>query len=560
MSMEIRVGISKKLALGGIAAFSFLNVAYAQSAQQGENLVESYKFGQAKEVFTQLVAKEPTDKNFFYLGNTYLSQAEPDFAKATEAFNKGLALDAKKSFYSRLGLASVKLGKGDKASAIAEINAIVKDSREKDNDLLVEAGKTLVKYEKNSDPRLAIELLKKAVEKSEKSGTPASYLYNLGDAYSALGVQTKNGVDYGNAMTAFEKALPSAKSKAVVYTRMGALWMNAKAYAKAKTNLDQAVAADPGFSPAYKSLGTLYSIYQDWPQASASYKKYLSLADNDPDTVLDYAKLAFLSKDFEGAGSSLNSVFDKVQDPIKYRIKAYLDYQKKDYASAKTNIETFMSKAEKSRMQPSDTGLLGLIQAGLAKANNDQAMLADAKAKVAITKAAKDDTFNWDEELEIASGAKKTIVKVTAPADGPTNATIDALNKKLLADPKDSDALYSLATEYQNVENWKGSAYAWQKLTEVLPTWESGYYGLGYAFQKAGDAENAIASYERYISTLATKTPEEKEKGKETLSTVYYNLANLTKGDKAKSLQYITKSIETFSTPDAVKLKESLSK
>lgn len=558
--MEVRVGISKKLAMVGVAAFSFAGVAYAQTAEQGMNLVESYKFGQAKEVFSQLVAKEATDKNFFYLGNTYLSQPEPDFAKATEAFNKGVALDAKKSFYSRLGLASVKLGKGDKAGAVADIKTIVKDSREKDTDLLAEAGKTLVKYEKNNDSRYAIELLNLAIAKSEKNGTPAWYLYSLGDAYSALGVQTKSGVDYGNAMTAFEKALPSAKSKAVVYTRMGALWMNAKAWDKAKTNLDQAVKADPGYAPAYKYLGTFFSMYQDWAQASANYKKYLSLADNDPNTVLDYAKLAFLSKDFEGAGTSLNSVFDKVQDPIKYRIKAYLDYQKKDYASAKTNIETFIAQAEKSRIQPSDTGLQGLIQAGLGKANNDQAAIADAKAKIAVAKAAKDETFNWDEEFEVASGSKKSITTVAGPGDGPTSAAIDALNKQLAADPKDSDALYKLATEYQNVENWKGAAYAWQRLTDVLPTWESGYYGLGYAFQKAGDGENAIASYERFVSTLATKTPAEKEKGKETLATVYYNLANLTKGDKVKSLEYINKSIETFSTPEAVSLKESMSK
>lgn len=557
--MEVRVGISKKLALGGVAVFSFLNIANAQSIQQGETLVESYKFGEAKEVFTQLVAKEATDKNFFYLGNVYLSQPVPDFAKAAEAFNKGIAQD-KKALYSRLGLASIKLGKGDKTNAIAEIKEIVKDSREKDTDLLAEAGKTLIKYEKNNDPRYAVELLNLAIGKSEKSGVPAMYLYSLGDAYSALGVQTKSGVDYGNAMTAFEKALPVAKSKAVVLTRMGSLWMNAKAMDKAKTNLDNAKAADPSFAPTYKLLGTYFSLYQDWDQASANYKKYLSLADNDPNTVLDYAKLAFLTKDYAGAGSALDSVFDKVQDPAKYRIKAYLLYQKKDYAGAKSKIESFISQAEKSRVQPSDTGLLGLTQAGLAKASGDQAMMADAKAKVGVAKAAKDTTFNWDEEFDIASGAKKSIAKVSAPTDGPTNATIDALNKQIAAKPNDTDALFKLANEYQAVENWKGAAYAWQKLTGELPTWESGFYGLGFAFQKAGDAENAIASYERYVAILSGKTADEKANAKETLANVYYNLASLTTSEKDKSLQYINKSIETFSTPEAVALKERLSK
>ena len=130
----------KKLALGAAVVF-FANFAIAQTLQDGINNIDSDKFGQAKSNFSEMIAKEPKAENFFYLGNTYLKQGEPDFAKATENFNKGLAADAK-SFLNKIGLASVKLGKGDK-SAIAEIQKIVADSKEKDAEVLFRAGEAL---------------------------------------------------------------------------------------------------------------------------------------------------------------------------------------------------------------------------------------------------------------------------------------------------------------------------------------------------------------------------------------------------------------------------------
>ncbi len=557
--MKFKIELSKKLILTGIAAFSAYNLSYAQSIQEGVNLIESYKFAKAKDVLEQVVNKEANDKNLYYLGYTFLAQPEPDYAKATEYFNKGVALDAKKSFYSRLGLASVKLGKGDKSGAIADFASIAKDSREKDPELLYKIGEALEMFPNSNDPRLAIEYLNKAIDKSQKDAS-AVYFYTLGDANRVLGQQTKSGSDYGNAMTAYEKALPLSRTKAVVYTRMATLWLAAKAWDKAKENLDKAIAADAGFAPAYKALGTYYSMYQDWKQASVNYKKYMDLADNDPNTILDYAKLAFLTKDYTSAASSLDSVFDKIQDPIKYRLKAYLQYQNKDYANAKSSLEMFLSKADKSRILPSDTGLMGLLVAAEAKASNNTAQLADAKSKIEVAKAAKDTTFDWDEEFAIASGSKKSMPKLQLPSSGASNDKIEALKKQFSSDPKDTGTLFNLANEYQAVQNWEGAAFAWQQLTEVLPTWEAGYYGLGFAFQKLGDKETAIASYERYIEVLSKKSPADKDKAKETLASVYFNLASLSAQDKAKSLEYIDKSIETFSTPEAVALKNTLSK
>ncbi len=88
--------------------------------------------------------------------------------KAAEYFSKGVALDAKKSFFSRIGQASVKLGKGDQTGAIADLNQIAKDSREKDPEVLYRIGEALVLYPNHNDPKLSIDYLNKAVNLAEK--------------------------------------------------------------------------------------------------------------------------------------------------------------------------------------------------------------------------------------------------------------------------------------------------------------------------------------------------------------------------------------------------------
>ena len=112
------MSLTKKIAFGVSVGF-FTNFAFGQTLQEGINNADSHKYAAARQVFTEMVTKSPSAENYFYLGNSYLTQFEPNFDKAQEEFNKGLEID-KKSNLNKIGLASVKLGKGNK-SAIAEI-------------------------------------------------------------------------------------------------------------------------------------------------------------------------------------------------------------------------------------------------------------------------------------------------------------------------------------------------------------------------------------------------------------------------------------------------------
>ena len=535
--MKYRFGLPKKIVFGAAATF-LLSFASAQTVSEGIVNLDSHKYAKAKEVFNQMIAKSPTAENYYYLGYSYLSQFEPNFELAKENFDKGLAIDSK-SYLNKIGLATIKLGKGQKASAIAELTQVAKESKEKDAEVLYRIGEALTMFENNNDPALAITYINKAIEKAQKYGVPAYYYYTLGDAYRLTR-------DPGNAMTAYDRASEVAKNKASVFYRMATLWMAAKQYKKAEENIVKAINTDATYAPAYKAQAQYNKIFQKHEETTQSLINYTKYADEDPSTALEIAKLYFINSDFAESKATLDKVFDKVNDPIKFKLRAYLQYNENDFVNAKTNLETYYAKVEQSRIIPSDAGLEAVIYAGLASKEADAAakaaLMQKANEKLAVVKAAKDDTLDWDSEFaKASSGAAELQAKADA---GPSNDNIVALKKQVAANKEDTTALFNLAMAYQEVSNWDGAALAWQKMNDLLPTWEPAYYSKGYALQQAGYKELAAVAFQKYIDVALTKTPAEQQALQETLFGAYYSVAYLLHTtDKVKANEALQKAL-----------------
>ena len=535
--MKYRFGLPKKIVFGAAATF-LLSFANAQTVSEGIVNLDSHKYAKAKEIFNQMIAKSPTAENYYYLGYSYLSQFEPNFELAKENFDKGLAIDSK-SYLNKIGLATIKLGKGQKASAIAELTQVAKESKEKDAEVLYRIGEALTMFENNNDPALAITYINKAIEKAQKYGVPAYYYYTLGDAYRLTR-------DPGNAMTAYDRASEVAKNKASVFYRMATLWMAAKQYKKAEENIAKAINTDATYAPAYKAQAQYNKIFQRHEETTQSLINYTKYADEDPSTALEIAKLYFINSDFAESKATLDKVFDKVNDPIKFKLRAYLQYNENDFVNAKTNLETYYAKVEQSRIIPSDAGLEAVIYAGLASkeanAATKAALMQKANEKLAVVKAAKDDTLDWDSEFaKASSGAAELQAKADA---GPSNDNIVALKKQVAANKEDTTALFNLAMAYQEVSNWDGAALAWQKMNDLLPTWEPAYYSKGYALQQAGYKELAAVAFQKYIDVALTKTPAEQQALQETLFGAYYSVAYLLHTtDKVKANEALQKAL-----------------
>lgn len=556
IKMKNIMNFKKRITLG-VAVALLSGFAFAQTLQEGIANADSHKYAAARQIFTDMVNKNPSAENYFYLGNSYITQFEPNYEKATEQFTKGLQVD-KKSYLNRIGLASVQLGKGDK-SAVNEIQNIVRDSKEKDAEVLYRAAEALTLFGGATNADLAIDLLNKAIDRSAKNGTPANYYYTLGDAYR-LKLTTSPQVA-GAAMTAYEKALPTASNKASVYTRIGTLWMQAQQWQQAKQNIDRAIATDATYAPAYKAKAAYDIKYQQNALATQDLVSYAKYADEDSDTQLEISKLFFTNEDYGNSKLFLDKVFDKVEDPIKYKLRAYLRYADGEYAGAKTDMDTFISKADKMRVLPADQGLEGLLAAALAKNEKDEtkknALIAESRQKIATVKAAKDETMKWDEELMKINGGGT--VNQAAVDAGPTTPKIEEFKKKVAANPQDTDALFHLANAYQEAKNWNGAILTWQKMIGLLPDWAPAYYSQGLAYQHAEQNELAVSAYEKYIAAVK---PAELDANKETLSYAYFAVAYLVKDknlDKAKD--YVAKSVNLNpGYQDAINLNKQLNK
>jgi tetratricopeptide (TPR) repeat protein len=368
--------------------------------------------------------------------------------------------------------------------------------------------------------------------------------------------------DPGNAMSAYEKASAIAKNKASVFYRMATLWMAAKQYKKAEENINKAIAIDATYAPAYKAQAEYNRTFQRPDETSKSLINYTKYADEDPSTALEIAKLYFINSNFAEAKATLDKVFDKVSDPIKFKLKAYLQYEENDYAGAKASLESYYSKVEQSRIIPSDAGLEGLIYAGLASKEADAtakaALMQKSAEKMAVVKQANDDTLNWDVEYaKVVRGAAELKAKAEA---GPTNENIENLKKQVAANKEDTTLLFNLAQAYEAANNWEGSALVWQKMNELLPTWEPAYYSKGYAMQKGGYNQSAALAYLKYIDVVLAKPAAEQQPLQENLYGAYYNVALLLKDiDKAKALENIGKALAIKpADPNATNLQKLL--
>ena len=66
----------------------------------------------------------------------------------------------------------------------------------------------------------------------------------------------------------------------------------------------------------------------------------------------------------------------------------------------------------------------------------------------------------------------------------------------LTTEPDDPFILYALATEYNSLDDAENAFFYYKKLTEEHPMYVGTYYHLGKLYQKHGELEKAIETYQ----------------------------------------------------------------
>lgn len=321
-----------------IFALLFIQTSvFAQTLKDALRLNDNEQYESASALYKQLITKEPQNGNIYYAyGENLLDAGDPDAAQAM--FANGLQADAT-SIVNRIGLAKVKLYKGQMAEAKADIDKAIADSKSKNAIVLMEAGEAYTQF-KSKDLLSAQTLLESAVKLDPKNPD----IYNaLGDVYSEL----NNGT---LAATNYNKALDLDKNYIKALLHKGQLYKRSTNYEGAAVEFQNALAIDPNFATAYRELGEVYYLQRKLEKAKENLKKYLELSKHNNSARLKYASFLLYSKNYPEGLTELNQIpYDSTVLGI-VRLTAYLNYEAGDSAKSLNAINTLWN------MTAADTG------------------------------------------------------------------------------------------------------------------------------------------------------------------------------------------------------------
>ncbi len=486
-----------------------LATSVAQTPAEGFAYLNGERVKEAKEVFTKLAESSPTPENYYNLGYFYVRNNQLD--EAQKAFEKGASLD-EKNYLNQVGLATVALGKGDKAKAQQLIAEAEKRTKGKDAQVLYRAGEAYTLFEKNNDPAEAIRLLDAAIKRDK----------NLADAYIAKGDALSLRNEGGPAVTAYEYALTTKPGYALANNRIGQIYLRGKNYNQALDFYKKAIENTPDFAPAYKDLAELYFFARQYKRAAENFDLYLQKSGNtDPEMILRAAQFAFTADDYSKALELLDSVKGKLNNPITLRMYGWSQYKTNDMEQAIKNLEEFI-KVAPEKVIADDYKYLGRAYNKTAtdKEYTPQGMqylLKGADIDTSATEAAttykevanlyyKDKAYS-----EAANAYKKGIALDTAkasPNDYYYLGLSNYQNASYLTPTSAADSA-QVAEQKKNLYLQADSVFA--TVTQKLPDWPFGYYWRGTALYNAyGPQANlekgtSVPHYQKFIELAEQK-------------------------------------------------------
>ena len=309
-----------KLQIFSVSFLALSASSFGQDLAQAQKAIDAEKFQSAKTILKNLTTTDPDQgKNFFVLGNLYLTQKVEDSAQIY--FQKGLAAKKDPNF-NHIGIGQIALESSNVAKANEHFNKAQIDMKRKDFEEFLYIGRAYMNTEK-PDYKSALLFLNKA-----KAIQPndAQVLLSLGDAHFGDG-------NVNEAYSAYRNAYDADNSVLRAKLQLGVITKGSKAFQEAKTAFENILAINPNYGPAYRELAetyyvwslndaTNYSTYNK--KALEYYDKYLAMTDYSLDSRMRHADFLILTKDYAALEKEANEM--KKLDKVNPRILRYLGY------------------------------------------------------------------------------------------------------------------------------------------------------------------------------------------------------------------------------------------
>ena len=302
------------------ALLIFAVAVNAQDIDSAKKAIDAEQYEKAKLILKTLVVSKPdSGKNFFVLGNLYLTQKLTD--SAAIYFNRGTAAKTESQF-NNIGLGQIELENGNLAEANANFNKATLSVRKRDFEEFLYIGRAFMNPVK-PDYKSALLFLNKAFAIQPLDG---QLLLSMGDAY--YGDKNVN-----EAFSAYRNAFDADNSILRAKLQLGVITKGSKAFAEAKTAFDNILMTNPTYGPAYRELAETYYLwaindkakYVEYNKTAMEYyDKYLSLTDYSLDSRMRHADFLILTKDYKAL--ELEAEAMKKLDKVNPRILRYLGY------------------------------------------------------------------------------------------------------------------------------------------------------------------------------------------------------------------------------------------
>jgi Tfp pilus assembly protein PilF len=367
-----------KVAVSGLSLMFIGSSVFGQSLADAKKAIDAEQFQKAKSMLKNLVTTESAkDENYFYLGWVYIKQDYPDSAKTV--FQKGISVNPKSALnYVGLGVvAHLDKDQANTSSNFAQAVALAgKDSKPyiyMGKGYLLPVGGAAVTP---ADAGAALDVLTKgntasAVKNKDKSIPPAS---NDPELFMTMGEADRLLLKSNDAYTNFSNAQTLDPKAPNVYVALGVLWKYADNFEDAVKQFQQALSLDANYGPAYREWAeTDYRWAQSSPaqadekikEAVEQYKKYLSLTDNSLESQMRYADFLINAGDYKTLQQVAADLSKSASSNLRvYRYLGYAAFENKDFPSAVSALNTWITKADPKRVIPLDYIYLGRAQLG----------------------------------------------------------------------------------------------------------------------------------------------------------------------------------------------------
>ena len=537
---------SVKQAIFFLAILFSVNVASAQTLDQGKKFIYYERFTSAKNTFEKILESNPNNEEAAY----YYGQALIGLERVPEA----------KSFYlSKLtanpnsplliaGVGEIELIEGKTSDARSRFETAISLSKGKNIEVLNAVGLANADPEiKNGDPNYAIEKLKQATTiKGFKN--PEVYT-NLGDAYRKIG----NG---GEAVQAYDAALAIDPNYARAIYRKGRIYQT-QGYAQEPLFMklyNEAIEKDPSYAPVYSNLFT-YFYNTNVPRSAEYLDKWLQNSDDDPRGCYFRASIKYAQGLFNDAILKADECIAKEGAnpyPNLFGIKAIAYNRLNDTINAKLSFEEYFKKQSPDKIGAGDYANYATVLLKFAGNESEVAKLID--------KAIAMDTIEAN---------KVSYIKLLASAYEEKNDAADAAKwyAKIMDIKKNFSNvdLFNAGYNFYLADQLDSSNKYFTIYTEKYPNDILGFYMLGNAYSaidSTGKLGLAVPYYEKTIAIGEADTTQPNVKTRllnayKFFIGYYYN----NKKDKETALQYVDKGL--LLAPDdsqLISFKEIISK